>query len=75
MGQLDFFSASFLGDDTVIATGYVEADCGYAAPWEYYVPTYTPPVDDDGPVIPGYSLLALMGVAAITVFSVIKRRK
>ena len=78
MGQLDFFSASFMGDDTVITTGFLEPSCGFEAPWEYYTapvePTETP-TETEEPGIPGYSLLALIGVAAITVFSVIKRRK
>jgi len=76
MGQLDFFAATFNNVTTTYGEGFDPADaenCGY----EIVAPTAitTDDTTDDTTGIPGYSFLALIGVAAITIFTVIKRRK
>ncbi|MCK4501133.1 Loki-CTERM sorting domain-containing protein, partial [Candidatus Babeliales bacterium] len=75
MGQLDFFDITFNGVDRVYETGFDnQTNCGYEIVAVVVDPTDTDDTDD-GPVIPGYSLVALIGIAAISVFTLIKRRK
>jgi len=74
MGYLEFFSISFLGEDAVINDLQMEINCGFEAPWEYFTMSETGD-PNNGWQIPGYNLVALIGVAAITIISVIKRRK
>jgi peptide/nickel transport system substrate-binding protein len=75
MGQLDFYSATFMEEDTVITAGYREVDCGFELPWHVDTwptqDTETTTTDETIPVgIPGYSLVAFFSVMVLTIMSI-----
>jgi peptide/nickel transport system substrate-binding protein len=49
MGQLDFFNAGFLGVNTTVDDPQLLINCGFEAPWDYYVaPEVTDPTEKHG---------------------------
>jgi peptide/nickel transport system substrate-binding protein len=72
MDQLDFFSITFHGEDAIMNDPLMDTNCGFEAPWEYYVPPESTETttDETLPIcIPGYRLMALMGVTTLTIMS------
>ncbi|MHA1745229.1 MAG: ABC transporter substrate-binding protein [Promethearchaeota archaeon] len=77
MGQLDFFSITFHGEDATITDSQMGMNCGFEAPWDYYVPperTDTTYPGESPICIPSYSLVALLSISALTILSTMYSR-
>jgi peptide/nickel transport system substrate-binding protein len=73
MGQLEFFSITFHNEDAIIDDPLGKIDCGFEAVWDYYTaPVDTVPPSTHGD-IPGYSLVAVISMATLTIMSVASR--